>query len=180
VFVRDGGAVSIFAWTYSQLTPRDLIWSQNFGHLGTGLPYAIGAQLAAGENRRVVLLTGDSAFLFHIAELETAVRKNLPVICIVGCDYAWGLEVRGYRAFLGPDSPETEAHWGRQLRLDKTAESFGAYGEYVEREEDIGPAIERALASGKPAVIQVPVDPVAHAADVPGHDEYSTWYTDFF
>jgi thiamine pyrophosphate-dependent acetolactate synthase large subunit-like protein len=180
VFVRDGGAVSIFAWTHSQSTPHDLIWSQNFGHLGTGLPYAIGAQLAVGSNRRVVLLTGDSAFLFHIAELETAVRKNLPVICIVGCDYAWGLEVRGYRGLLGPDSPETEAHWGRQLRLDKTAESFGAHGEYVEREEDIGPAIERALASGKPAVIQVPVDPVAHAADVPGHAEYSTWYTDFF
>ena len=179
VFVRDGGAVSIFAWTYSELTPRDLIWSQNFGHLGTGLPYAIGAQLAVGNQRRVVLLTGDSAFLFHISELETAVRKNLPVICIVGCDYAWGLEVRGYRGFIGPGTAETEAHWGSQVRLDKTAESFGAYGEYVEREEDIGPAIERAIASGKPAVIQVPVDPVAHARDVPGHEEYSTWYHDF-
>jgi thiamine pyrophosphate-dependent acetolactate synthase large subunit-like protein len=179
VFVRDGGAVSIFAWTYSQSMPRDLIWSQNFGHLGTGLPYAIGAQLAVGAQRRVFLLTGDSAFLFHISELETAVRKNLPVICIVGCDYAWGLEVRGYRGFIGPDTAETEAHWGSQVRFDKTAESFGAHGEYVEREEDIGPAIARAMASGKPAVIQVPVDPVSHARDVPGHKEYSTWYHDF-
>jgi len=179
ILVRDGGAVAIYAWTYTQCRPTDLIWSQNFGHLGTGLPYAIGAQLAA-RDRRVVLLTGDSAFLFHISELETAVRKKLPIVCIVGCDYAWGLEVRGYRGMVGAGTAETEAHWGNQVRLDKTAESFGAYGEYVERAEDIAPAVKRALASGKPAVIQVPVDPAAHAADVPGHREYSTWYTDFF
>jgi len=180
VFVRDGGATSIYTWTYSQITPRDSIWNQNFGHLGTGLPYAIGAQLAVGNSRRVVLITGDSAFLFHTSELETAVRKNLPVICIVACDYAWGVEVRGYRGMLGPDSLETEAHWGQQLRLDKIADGYGAHGEYVEREEDIGPAIARALASGKPAVIQIPIDPVANARDVPGHEEYSTWYNDFF
>jgi acetolactate synthase-1/2/3 large subunit len=180
VFVRDGGATSIFTWTYSQLTPRDSVWNQNFGHLGTGLPYAIGAQIAVGDSRRVVLVSGDSAFLFHTSELETAVRKNLPVICIVACDYAWGLEVRGYRGMLGPNFPETEAHWGKQLRLDKIAEGYGAHGEYVERAEDIAPAIARALASGKPAVIQVPVDGVANARDVPGHEEYSTWYTDFF
>ena len=179
VFVRDGGATSIYTWTYAQIRPRDSIWNQNFGHLGTGLPYAIGAQLVVGTSRRVVLVSGDSAFLFHTSELETAVRKNLPVICIVACDYAWGVEVRGYRGMLGPESPETEAHWGRQVRLDKVAEGYGAHGEYVEREEDIAPAIARALASGKPAVVQVRIDPVANARDVPGHEEYSTWYTDF-
>lgn len=180
VLVRDGGATNIFTWTYCQFNPRDSIWNQNFGHLGTGLPYAIGAQLVVGEDRRVVLISGDSAFLFHTSELETAVRKKLPIICIVACDYAWGVEVRGYRGMLGPGTRETEAHWGKQLRLDKIAEGYGAYGEYVDREEDIGPAIERALASGKPAVIQIPVDPVANARDVPGHEEYSTWYNDFF
>ncbi len=179
VFVRDGGATSIYTWTYALNRPRDVIWNQNFGHLGTGLPYAIGAQLAVGQSRRVVLVSGDSAFLFHTSELETAVRKNLPVVCIVACDYAWGVEVRGYRGTLGPDSPETEAHWGKQLRLDKVAEGYGAYGEYVEREEEIGPAVERALASGRPAVIHVPVDGAANARDVPGHEEYSTWYNDF-
>lgn len=180
IFVRDGGAITIFTWTYSQATPTDILWNQNFGHLGTGLPYAIGAQLAVGDSRRVALITGDSSFLFHLSELETAVRKNLPIICIVSCDYAWGLEVRGYRAMVGPQSPETEAHWGKQLRLDKIAEGFGAHGEYVERSSEIRPAIQRALASGKPAVIQVPVDPDANARDVPGHDQYSTWYQDFF
>lgn len=180
VFVRDGGATSIYTWTYSRHTPRDSIWNQNFGHLGTGLPYAIGAQLAVGSQRRVVLVSGDSAFLFHTSELETAVRKNLPVVCIVACDYAWGVEVRGYRGMLGEGTRETEAHWGSQLRLDKIAEGYGAHGEFVEREEDIGPAIARALASGRPAVVQVPIDGAANARDVPGHEEYATWYNDFW
>ena len=179
VFVRDGGSLVIYSWAYSQLAPRDLVWNQNFGHLGAGLPYAIGAQLAVGESRRVVLLSSDSSFLFHISELETAVRKKLPIVCIVGCDYAWGLEVRSYRAIFGPNSRETEAHWGK-VRLDKVAEGFGAHGEYVERAEDIAPAVSRALGSGKPAVVQVPIDGTANAAvDLPGYAEFKTWYTDF-
>jgi thiamine pyrophosphate-dependent acetolactate synthase large subunit-like protein len=178
VFIRDGGATNIFSWTNAQLTPRDSIWNQNFGHLGTGIPYAMGAQLVVGDKRRVVLVSGDSAFLFHISELETAARKNLPIVCIVACDYAWGLEVRGYRTGF-PAGPETEAHWGKQLRLDKVAEGFGGHGEYVERAEDIGPAVARALASGKPAVVQVAIDGAANAADVPGHAEFKVWYTDF-
>lgn len=176
VIVRDGGALSIFTATYSVLHPKDLIWCQNFGHLGTGLPHAIGAQLAVGNNRRVVLISGDSAFLFHIAELETAVRKNLPVVCIVGCDYAWGLEVATYKALLGDQSPETEAHWGKQLRLDKIAEGFGAYGEYVDTIGEIAPAVQSALASGKPAVIQVPIDGRANATEVPNFAEFASWY----
>lgn len=178
VMVRDGGSVSIFTWAYSQLKPRDVMWSQNFGHLGTGLPHALGAQLAVGDKRRVVLITGDSSFLFHISELETAVRKKLPIVCIVGCDYAWGLEVAVYKGNFGPQSPETEAHWGKQLRLDKIAEGFGAHGEYVDSAEGIGPAVERALASGKPAVVQVPIDGLANATEVPGFDEFASWYGD--
>jgi hypothetical protein len=95
--VRDGGATVIFQWTYSQAKPRDVIWNQNFGHLGTGLPYAIGASVAEGGNRPVMLLTSDSAFLFHIAELETAARLNLPLVCVVGVDHQWGLEVGVYK-----------------------------------------------------------------------------------
>jgi thiamine pyrophosphate-dependent acetolactate synthase large subunit-like protein len=178
VLVRDGGAVSIFTSAYSQFSPPDVLWCQNFGHLGTGLPHAIGAQLAARPGRRVVLITGDSSFLFHISELETAVRKKLPIICIVGCDYAWGLEVAVYKGAFGPQSPETEAHWGEQVRLDKLAEGFGAHGEYVERAEGIAPAVERALACGGPAVVQVALDAQANATEVPGFDEFASWYGD--
>jgi acetolactate synthase-1/2/3 large subunit len=97
ILVRDGGATVIFQWTYSQAKPRDVIWNQNFGHLGTGLPYAVGASVAEGGKRPVMLLTSDSAFLFHIAELETAVRQNLPLVCVVGVDHQWGLEVGVYK-----------------------------------------------------------------------------------
>jgi thiamine pyrophosphate-dependent acetolactate synthase large subunit-like protein len=175
IMVRDGGSITIFTWTYTQSFPHDVMWNQNLGHLGTGLPYAVGAAIATGGKRPVMLLSGDSSFLFHISELETAVRKKLPVICIVSCDYSWGLEVGVYRRMLGPQSPETEAHWSTGVRFDKIAEGFGCYGEYVDRDDEIGPAIQRALASGKPAVIQVPVDPDANATEAPNYQEYSTW-----
>ena len=178
VLVRDGGAVSIFTGHYCQFPPRDVLWCQNFGHLGTGLPHAIGAQLAVGNDRRVVLITGDSSFLFHISELETAVRKNLPIVCIVGCDYAWGLEVAVYKNAFGPQSLETEAHWGNQVRLDKIAAGFGAHGEFVQRTEDIGAAVTRALESGRTAVVQVEIDSLSNATEVPGMEEFSSWYGD--
>ena len=178
VLVRDGGCVSAFAGAFSQFAPRDVLWSQNFGHLGTGLPHAIGAQLAVGDARRVVLITGDSSFLFHISELETAVRKKLPVVAIVGCDFAFGMEVTVYKSMFGPQSPETEAHWGRQVRFDTIAQGFGAHGEYVEKAEDIAPAVRRALDSGKPAVVQIVLDAVANATEVPGWEEFSSWYGD--
>ena len=175
IMVRDGGSVTIFTWTYSQATPHDVMWNQNLGHLGTGLPYAVGAALAAEGKRPVMLITGDSSFQFHISELETAVRKNLPIIVIVSCDYAWGLEVGVYRRALGPQSPETEAHWSTGVRFDQIARGFGADGVFIERDEDIAPAIERALASGRPTVIQIPVDPDANATEAPNYEEYASW-----
>ncbi|MFT3964582.1 MAG: thiamine pyrophosphate-binding protein [Sphingobium sp.] len=175
ILVRDGGSVTIFQWTYSQATPHDVMWNQNLGHLGTGLPYAIGAALATDGKRPVMLITGDSSILFHISELETAVRKKLPIVVVISSDYAWGLEVGVYRRALGPGSPETEAHWGKQVRFDEIARGFGAHGAFVEKDEDIGPAIRRALASGKPAFIQIPVDPDANATEAPNYAEYSSW-----
>jgi thiamine pyrophosphate-dependent acetolactate synthase large subunit-like protein len=139
---------------------------------------AIGAQLAVGDKRRAVLLTGDSAFLFHISEIETAVRKRLPIICIVSVDHAWGLEAASYKANFGENTSTPEARWSNEVRLDKTAESFGAHGEYVERAEDLAPAVQRALASGKPAVIHVEVDQMASSsfAGIPGFAEFRAWF----
>jgi thiamine pyrophosphate-dependent acetolactate synthase large subunit-like protein len=178
VIVRDGGASGLYFSGLLQLPPRDAMWNSNYGAVGAGLPYALGAQLAVGDTRRVVLLTGDSSLLFHIAELETAVRKLLPVVCIVAVDYAWGIEFASYKASFGAETPSPEAHWNSRVRFDKTAESFGAYGEYVERTEEIAPAVERAFASGRPAVIHVVVDPVANSnfAEMPGFAEFRTWY----
>ena len=178
ILVRDGGATVIFQWTYSQTKPRDVIWNQNFGHLGTGLPYAVGASVAEGRKRPVMLLTSDSAFLFHIAELETAARLNLPLVCVVGVDYQWGLEVGVYKRTFEQPSPQPGVHWSKDVRMDKIAEGFGCHGEYVETEQEIGPAIARAYASGKVGVVHVCIDPKANSEEMPKYDRFRTWYAE--
>jgi thiamine pyrophosphate-dependent acetolactate synthase large subunit-like protein len=178
IMVRDGGATVIFQWTYSQTKPRDVIWNQNFGHLGTGLPYAVGASVAEGRKRPVMLLTSDSAFLFHIAELETAAREGLPLVCVVGVDHQWGLEVGVYKRTFTQPSPQPGVHWSKDVRFDKIAEGFGCHGEYVEKEDEIGPAIERAYASGKTAVVHVCIDPTANSEEMPKYDRFRTWYAE--
>jgi acetolactate synthase-1/2/3 large subunit len=178
IMVRDGGATVIFQWTYSQAKPHDVVWNQNFGHIGTGLPYAVGASVADRGKRPVMLLTSDSSFMFQIAELETAQRLGLPLVCVVGVDNQWGLEVGVYKRTFGQGSLETGVHWSKDVRFDKIAEGFGCYGEYVERAEDIGPAIARAYASGKVGVIHVPIDPKVNSEEMPSYDEFRTWYAE--
>jgi thiamine pyrophosphate-dependent acetolactate synthase large subunit-like protein len=184
IMVRDGGASVIFTWTYSQCKPHDVIWNQNFGHLGTGLPYAIGASVADGKKRPVLLTTSDSAFLFHIGELETAARLNLPLVVVVAVDNQWGLEVGVYKRTFGHGkTTEPGVHWSKSVRFDKAAEGLGCHGMYVEKAQDLGPAIAKAFASGKPTVIHVPIDPVVNHGglenkDMPSYDEFRTWYAE--
>ena len=184
IHVRDGGGTVIFTWTYLQCKPHDVIWNQNFGHLGTGLPYAIGASVADGGKRPVLFTTSDSAFLFHISELEVAGRLNLPIVTVVGVDHQWGLEVGVYKRTFGHGkTTEPGVHWSKNVRFDKIAEGLGCVGKYVEKAEELGPAIEAAFASGKPTVIHVPIDPVANHGgnenkDTPNYDEFRTWYAE--
>jgi len=184
IHVRDGGGTVIFTWTYLQCKPHDVIWNQNFGHLGTGLPYAIGASVAEGGKRPVLFTTSDSAFLFHIGELEVAARLNLPIVTVVGVDHQWGLEVGVYKRTFGHGkTTEPGVHWSKDVRFDKIAEGLGCKGMYVEKAADLGPAIKEAFASGKPTVIHVPIDPVANHGgnenkDTPNYDEFRTWYAE--
>jgi acetolactate synthase I/II/III large subunit len=184
IMVRDGGATVIFTWTYNQAKPHDVIWNQNFGHLGTGLPYAIGASVADGRKRPVLFMTSDSAFLFHIGELETAARLNLPLVVVVGVDNQWGLEVGVYKRTFGHGkTAEPGVHWSKSVRFDKIAEGLGCRGKYVEKGEELGPAIKEAFASGKPTVIHVPIDPIVNHGGLdnkgmPSYDEFRTWYAE--
>ena len=179
---RDGGATVIFGWTYNMCKPRDVIWNQNYGHIGTGLPYIVGAMVAdkaaTGKSRQGMLVTSDSSFMFHIAELETALRKKLPLVCVVGVDNQWGLEVGVYKRTFGKNGPQPGVHWSKDVRLDKVCEGFGGHGEYVTRAEDIRPAIERGYASGKVSVIHVVIDPIANSEEMPKYDEFKTWYAE--
>jgi thiamine pyrophosphate-dependent acetolactate synthase large subunit-like protein len=179
IMVRDGGATVIFQWTYSQAKPHDVVWNQNFGHLGTGLPYALGASLADGCQRPVMLLTSDSAFMFHIGELEVAARLNMPLVVVVGVDFQWGLEVGVYKRTFGKGATtEPGVHWSKDVRFDKVAEGLGCQGMYVDKSAELGKAIKEAYASGKPTVIHVPIDPEVNSEEMPNYEEFRTWYAE--
>ncbi len=184
IHARDGGCTVIFTWTYLQSKPHDVIWNQNFGCLGTGLPYAIGASIADGRKRPVLFTTSDSAFLYHIGELEVVHRFNLPMVIVVGVDNSWGLEVGVYKRTFGHgNSNEPGVHWSKDVRFDKIAEGFGCQGMYVEKGEELSGAIAKAFASGKPTVIHVPIDPVINHGgnknlDTPNYDRFRTWYAE--
>ena len=88
---------------------------------------------------------------------------------------AWGMELGVFAGAFGLDR-DVEVKWG-DVRFVKIAEGYGAHGEFVDRTEDVGPGVERALASGRPAVVQVAVDPTVNAFHVPHLEEFATWYT---
>ena len=104
ILVRDGGATVIFRSSGPIRSPSRAT-SSGTRTSATSAPACrtrLGASVAEGGKRPVMLLTSDSAFLFHIAELETAARQNLPLVCVVGVDHQWGLEVGVNKRHLYP------------------------------------------------------------------------------
>ena len=167
IFAMDGGNTTLWNIHYHlSRAQRSVIYSMNYGHLGTGLPYAIGAKLARPDTP-VFCVTGDSAFGFNLQELETAVRHKLAVIIVVAVDGAYGMEKTAQRRMFGREA-DWFGHEHAPVRYDQVAIAMGCHGEYVEKGSQIRPALERAQASGKPAVIHAAVDPVANV-DPPGN-----------
>jgi len=159
ITVLDGGNTTLTGVAFHPiLSSPSFIYSVKMGYLGTGLPFAMGAKLAA-PGRPVCMISGDGAFGFNVMELETAARENLPIVVLVAVDAAWGMEKTAYLA-----QGYTAADWeNRGIELanvsyDVVAKGLGCHGERVERMEDLEPALDRSLASGKPAVIHVQVD----------------------
>jgi acetolactate synthase-1/2/3 large subunit len=126
------------------------------GCLGIGLPFALGAKLARPE-LEVLVVQGDGSLGFNFMEFHTLVRLGLPVICAVGNDGGWGQERAIQRALFGEDMlVATELGL---VRYDEAVRALGGYGELVDRREEVLPALRRARASGRPACINVLVDP---------------------
>lgn len=154
----DGGNTCVWAAHYLKVrAPRSMLWTSNAGHLGTGLPFAIGAKLAAPE-RQVYCVSGDSAFRFNMQELETAVRYELPIVVIVSVDGAYGMEKSAQKRVWGREAPWFGSDHA-PVRYDHVAIAMGCHGEYVDRAADLPAALERAVASGKTAVVHSSVDP---------------------
>ena len=112
----------------------------------------------ANVDKKVLLYTGDGSFGLNGMEFDTYVRHNLPVVSIVANDGAWGMVKHWHRLEYGEEQTEGTVLKPRQ-RYDKMVEALGGYGEYVDKIEDIKPALARAFTSGLPACINVEIDP---------------------
>lgn len=124
------------------------------GTLGVGMPFALAAQIS-NPDKRVLIVYGDGSFGLNGFEFDTAVRFGLPIVGVMGNDAAWGQMMRPQAMIYGADRlVATEL---RYTRYDKVVEALGGHGEHVTHPGDIVPAIERALASGKPALVNVEI-----------------------
>lgn len=121
------------------------------GTIGSALPNAISLQMAHPDSP-VVLITGDGSLGFYIAELETLVRYNLPVVVIVGNDGGWGLERELQRELTGGETVACEL---QHTRYDLVMKGFGGDGETVETIDQLPGAVERAFAAKKPYLLNV-------------------------
>ncbi len=155
ILIGDGGDIVAQA---SKVVPvmREGAWMDPgpLGTLGVGMPFALAAQLA-NPGKKVLIIYGDGSFGFNGMEYDTAVRHNLPIVGIVGNDAAWGQMLRPQVALFGAD--RKVATLLNYTRYDKIVEAMGGHGEYVEDPDEIRPALERAFASGKPALVNVKI-----------------------
>ena len=153
IVIGDGGDIVA---TAAKILPvkREGAWMDPgpLGTLGVGMPFALAAQVA-NPGKPVVIVYGDGSFGLNGFEYDTAVRFNLPIVGIVGNDAAWGQMMRPQRGIYGED--RTAATLLNYTRYDKVVEALGGHGEFCERPEEIRPALERAIASGKPALVNV-------------------------
>ncbi len=126
-----------------------------YGCLGSGPGYAIAASVARPD-RRTLLLLGDGAFGFSGLEFDTMVRHGLPVVAVMGNNGIWALEKHPMEFLYGYS---VAAELQPELRYDKVVEDLGGHGELVRQPDELVPALERAFASGKPALVNVLTDP---------------------
>jgi acetolactate synthase-1/2/3 large subunit len=152
--VFDGGDFCHFGRSFlPALKPKRWLYVSSLGMLGSSLPTALAAKLAYPDSR-VIMLTGDGAFGFNGMEFDTAVRHQLNVVAILGNDAAWGIDRQIQLGLYGrPVATDL-----LQARYDQVVQGLGGYGEFVERPEDLEPALQRALAAARPALLNVAVE----------------------
>jgi len=159
IYVIDGGDTSYFASVGLKAKEKSGVISAAaglFGCLGTGVPFGIGAKMARPE-KMVVVINGDGSLGFNAMEFDTAVRHNIPFVCVIFNDQAWGMIKHGQELVYGPERV-VSSELG-VVHYEKVVEGLGGYGELVTTDDEIVPAIRRAMDSGKPACVNVLTDP---------------------
>jgi acetolactate synthase I/II/III large subunit len=155
VLICDGGEFA--QWGQAMLSNDRRMINGVAGSIGSSLPMAAGARVVE-PSAPVFAVLGDGTFGFHMSELETAVRLGLPYVAVVGTDSRWNaeynLQVRDY------GQNRTHGCELNSTRYDLVAAALGGHGEVVERAADLPGALDRALASGKPAVVNVMIESI--------------------
>jgi acetolactate synthase-1/2/3 large subunit len=156
IVIGDGGDFVSFAGrVVDSYEPGCWLDPGPFGCLGSGPGYALAAKLAHPD-RQVVLLLGDGAFGFSGMEFDTLARHNVAVVAVVGNNGIWALEKHPMEFLYGYS---VAAELRPETRYDEVAKALGCEGELVRRPAELRPALERALASGRPSVVNVLTDP---------------------
>jgi acetolactate synthase-1/2/3 large subunit len=155
IIIGDGGDfVATAAYVLKLEWPQLWMDPGPLGTLGVGPGYAMAAKLARPEGR-VVLVYGDGSFGLHGLEFEAMVRQNIPVVAVIGNDAGWTQIRRGQVELYGASrAPATALDY---THYEKVVEAVGGFGAWVERVEDLGPALDAAFASGKPACVNVKI-----------------------
>jgi acetolactate synthase-1/2/3 large subunit len=155
IIVGDGGDfVATAAYVLKLSWPQLWMDPGPLGTLGVGPGYAMAAKLARPESRTWIVY-GDGSFGLHGLEFEALVRQQIPVVAVVGNDAAWMQIRRGQLELYGKE--RAVATGLDYTRYDKVVEALGGFGAYVESSRDLGPALDEALASGKPACVNVKI-----------------------
>jgi acetolactate synthase-1/2/3 large subunit len=156
ITICDGGDFASWAGKLVDVyTPGTWLDTGPYGCLGNGPGYAIAARLAR-PSAQVVAILGDGAAGFSLMDADTMVRHGLPAVLVVGNNGIWALEKHPMRAIYGWDAAtDLQA----ECRYDQVVEALGGAGEMVTDPEEIGPALDRAFASGVPYVVNVVTDP---------------------
>ncbi|HEX9820555.1 MAG TPA: thiamine pyrophosphate-binding protein [Methylomirabilota bacterium] len=156
IVALDAGAAPAYGYDRLHFSrPRTFLTPLDLGGLGFAFPVALGAKLGRPE-APVLAIHGDGGFLMNAQEIETAVRHEINVVTLVMNNNCWGSEKAYQREFFG----------GRYIgcdignpRYDAYARLFGAAGYYVEHPDQVGDVMREAFAAGRPAIIEVPIDP---------------------
>ena len=155
LFVTDGGNTSIWTHYLTRIYESSAcLWSCDSGMGGGGLPKAIAAKLVCPD-RPVYAICGDGFFMMNVQELETAVRLGTNIVMVVNNDRAYGMIKAGQDVALGQRYIGVDF---ADVRYDRMAEAAGWYGERVEDPKEITAALQRAVDSGKPALLDVIID----------------------
>ncbi len=160
IITTEVGQCQMWAAHYYKVDkPRKFINSGGLGTMGFGFPAAIGAKVGRPDCD-VVNIAGDGSFLMNSQELATTVEEDIPVINAIFNNGYLGMVKQWQDLFY--DERRSETGLGQSPDFAKLAEAFGAYGDRIKRPEEIAPKLREALETGKPAVLDIVIDPDEH------------------